>query len=166
MAQIARRRLRSGRFGSEKGAELVEFALVLPFLLLVVLGIAEFGIMLQRYEAITNAAREGARVAVLPGYTTADVQARVSQYLSSGRVPTTAAAGGSPANPVVAVTDQSLVVTNGASSTTIPLKRVTVTYTYSYMFLPKMGTWFGRSYPALTLSAVAEMRTEAGLPSS
>jgi Flp pilus assembly protein TadG len=157
MAQIALRRgWGSGRFGSEKGAELVEFALVLPFLLLVVLGIAEFGIMLQRYEAITNAAREGARVAVLPGYAEADVQARVAEYLSSGRGPTTAAAGSNPANPVVAVSDQSLV----SSGKTIPLKRVTVTYTYSYMFLPKMGTWFGRTYPALTLSAVAEMRAE------
>jgi Flp pilus assembly protein TadG len=157
MAQIALRRgLRSGRFGSEKGAELVEFALVLPFLLLVVLGIAEFGIMLQQYEAITNAAREGARVAVLPGYTDTDTQARVAQYLTNARVPTTAAAGTTAANPVVAVTDQSLV----SSGKTIPLKRVTVTYTYSYYFLPKMGRWFGRTYPALTLSAVAEMRAE------
>ncbi len=54
---------------SEDGAQLVEFALVLPLLLLVVLGIAEFGFIFQRYEVITNAAREGARLAVLPGYT-------------------------------------------------------------------------------------------------
>ena len=54
---------------SEDGAQLVEFALVLPLLLLVVLGIAEFGFIFQRYEVVTNAAREGARMAVLPGYT-------------------------------------------------------------------------------------------------
>ena len=41
--------------------------------------------MFQRYEVVTNAAREGARVAVLPGYVNADVQARVAAYLSSGR---------------------------------------------------------------------------------
>ena len=65
MAQVMRW-FKRGR--SEDGAQLVEFALVLPLLLLVVLGIAEFGFIFQRYEVITNAAREGARLAVLPGY--------------------------------------------------------------------------------------------------
>ena len=77
MAQVGRW-LR--RWRSEDGAQLVEFALVLPLLLLVMLGIAEFGFMFQRYEVVTNAAREGARLAVLPGYTDADVQARVASY--------------------------------------------------------------------------------------
>ena len=62
---------------SEGGAELIEFALVLPLLLLIVLGIVDFGFLFQRCEVVTNAAREGARMAVLPGYATADVQARV-----------------------------------------------------------------------------------------
>ena len=86
MAQV-RRLLR--RFCAEQAAQLVEFALVLPMLLLVVLGIAEFGFIFQRYEVVTNAAREGARMAVLPGYTTADVDARVRVYVTQGRVPTT-----------------------------------------------------------------------------
>ena len=68
MAQITKT-FRS-RWASEDGAELIEFALVLPMLLLVVLGIAEFGFIFQRYEVLTNAAREGARIAVLPGYST------------------------------------------------------------------------------------------------
>ena len=55
---------------SERGSQLIEFALVLPLLLLVVLGIMDFGLLFQRYEAVTNAAREGARVAVLEGYGT------------------------------------------------------------------------------------------------
>ena len=54
---------------AERGAELVEFALVFPMLLLVMLGIMDFGFLFQRYEVVTNAAREGARVAILPGYT-------------------------------------------------------------------------------------------------
>ena len=53
---------------SERGAELIEFALVFPTLLLVMLGIIDFGFLFQRYEVVTNAAREGARVAILPGY--------------------------------------------------------------------------------------------------
>ena len=44
----------------ERGAALVEFALALPLLLVVIAGIVDFGFTLQRYEVITNAAREGA----------------------------------------------------------------------------------------------------------
>ena len=58
----------------EGGNALVEFALVLPLLMLVFAGIVDFGFLFQRYEVITNAAREGARLAVLPGYGTTDVQ--------------------------------------------------------------------------------------------
>ena len=55
--------------GLGRGAELIEFAFIFPLLLLVCLGIVDFGLLFQRYEVLTNAAREGARVAVLPGYT-------------------------------------------------------------------------------------------------
>jgi Flp pilus assembly protein TadG len=72
------------RVRSEAGAELVEFALVLPLLLLIFGGIVDFGLLLQRQQVVTNAAREGARLAVLPGYTTADVQARVTQFVREG----------------------------------------------------------------------------------
>ena len=34
------------------------------------LGIIDFGFLFQHYEVVTNAAREGARVAILPGYRT------------------------------------------------------------------------------------------------
>ena len=50
-----------------------------PTLLLVMLGIMDFGFLFQRYEVVTNAAREGARVAILPGYQTPDVEARVNR---------------------------------------------------------------------------------------
>ena len=153
MARIGRwfRRCRS-----EEGAQLIEFALVLPLLLFVVLGIAEFGFMFQRYEVVTNAAREGARMAVLPGYGTADVQARVATYVSSGRVPTTT----SPANPVVVVENVSIPVSGGRPP--ISAKRVTVTYTYTYQFLNALSAFFGSQGPTVPLSAVSEMRTEAG----
>ena len=145
------------RWRSEDGAQLVEFALVLPMLLLVVLGIAEFGFIFQRYEVMTNAAREGARIAVLPGYSTADVRARVAAYVTAGRVPTTGT------NPVVAVADVSIPTTAGGP--VLNGKRVTVTYTHSYMFLTGIGSWFGASYATVPLRAVSEMRTEiaAGL---
>lgn len=151
MAQVTRllRRLRG-----DDAAQLVEFALVLPMLLLVVLGIAEFGFIFQRYEVVTNAAREGARMAVLPGYTTADVEARVRVYVTQGRVPATVT------NPNIAVTDVTIPV--GAGLPPLNAKRVTVTYTHSYTFLPKIATWFGSTYTTVPLKAVAEMRKEAG----
>jgi Flp pilus assembly protein TadG len=151
MAQV---RNLTGRFCDDEAAQLVEFALVLPMLLLVVLGIAEFGFIFQRYEVVTNAAREGARMAVLPGYTTADVVARVKVYVSEGRVPTTTT------NPNVVVTNVTIPV--GAGLAPLNAKRVTVTYTHSYTFLPNIGNWFGASYTTVPLQAVAEMRNEAG----
>jgi Flp pilus assembly protein TadG len=45
----------------EAGQELVEFALILPLLLLLFLGIIEFGRAILTYNTIANAAREGAR---------------------------------------------------------------------------------------------------------
>ncbi len=74
MAQLARFRRRS----PATGAELIEMALVLPILLLLVAGIMDFGFLFLRFEVVTNAAREGARVAVLPGYQVSDVQARLA----------------------------------------------------------------------------------------
>ena len=64
------------------GRRSIEAALVLPLLLLVVLGILDFGLLFWRFESVTNAAREGARVAILPGYSTTDVENRVQQYLT------------------------------------------------------------------------------------
>jgi hypothetical protein len=142
---------------SEEGAQLVEFALVLPLLLLVVLGIAEFGFIFQRYEVVTNAAREGARLRVLPGYADADVRPRVEAYLSTGGVPVTVSPD--PANLDVVVESVSIPV--GGGGPPISAKRVTVTYTYTFQFLNALSAFFG-SYTDVDLSAVSEMRTEGG----
>jgi Flp pilus assembly protein TadG len=52
---------------NEKGQSLVEFAILLPLLLLLLMGILEFGIMLNSYLTINNAAREGARLGIVSG---------------------------------------------------------------------------------------------------
>ncbi|MBZ4664201.1 MAG: TadE-like protein [Caloramator sp.] len=49
----------------KKGQALLEFAILLPILLLIVMGISEFGIMLNSYLTIQNASREGARLGIL-----------------------------------------------------------------------------------------------------
>ena len=50
---------------NEKGASAVEFALILPILIILVFGIVEFGIAFNNYIALTHAAREGARIAAV-----------------------------------------------------------------------------------------------------
>ena len=67
------RRGRVLRGGSERGQSLIETALTLPLLLLVSVSIFEFGRAYQMTQVLTNAAREGARVAVLPGSTSDQV---------------------------------------------------------------------------------------------
>src|SRR5205814_7503233 len=57
---------RPARLTSARGQTLLETALTLPLLLLVSISIFEFGRAYQTWQVLTNAAREGARVAVLP----------------------------------------------------------------------------------------------------
>jgi Flp pilus assembly protein TadG len=52
--------------GNEKGQNLVEFALVVPMLLLLVFGIAEFGRAWMTQNILTGAAREAVRVLAVP----------------------------------------------------------------------------------------------------
>jgi Flp pilus assembly protein TadG len=67
----------SGRKTSDRGTAAVEFALVLPVLLLIVFGIIDFGRALNAQISLTGAAREGVRLAAL-GYSDAAIQARVA----------------------------------------------------------------------------------------
>ena len=49
---------------NQKGASAVEFAIVAPLLVLLVIGIAEFGILWYNSQIIVNASREGARAGI------------------------------------------------------------------------------------------------------
>ncbi len=50
-----------------RGQALVEMAFVLPVIILVLMGIVEFGRIFNAYLVLTNASREGARVAAVGG---------------------------------------------------------------------------------------------------
>jgi hypothetical protein len=52
----------------EKGASAVEFAIILPVLIMIVFGIFEFGFAFNKYILLTHAAREGARLAAVGLY--------------------------------------------------------------------------------------------------
>ncbi|HMC83581.1 MAG TPA: TadE family protein [Candidatus Polarisedimenticolia bacterium] len=105
------------------GQNLVEFALVVVMLMLLVVGIAEFGRAWEIYQVMTNAAREGARLASLPaGFATASgVTTRVNDYLALGGIDTTLASvsiGGAGVD--------------GGTGTQVS---ITVTYPYTFLYV-------------------------------
>lgn len=75
----------------ERGQSAVEFVLVLPIFLALVIGIVEFGNAWRTYQITTNVAREGARQAVLPGTNDAGVRKTVMDRLSGSGLDTTLA---------------------------------------------------------------------------
>jgi Flp pilus assembly protein TadG len=64
----------------------VEFALVAPIFILLVLGMIEVGRMIMVQQVLTNAAREGARVGVLKSSGETEVRDRVNEYMETARL--------------------------------------------------------------------------------
>lgn len=147
-------RWRRSYLADERGQALLETAFVLPVILLVSVSIFEFGRAYQTEQVLTNAAREGARVAILPDATTSDVQARVLAYLQAGQLENAAGA-------TVSV-NQNVPMSIGATSAAASL--VTVNYPFSFMVLNPVanlvvtGSTLGGA--PLTLTASAQMRNE------
>jgi len=143
------RRLLSG----ERGTALIETAMTLPLLLLVSVGIFEFGRAFQTWQVLTNAAREGARLAVMPGSTDAAVKARIQSYLTSGQLTNT---------PAIVLNPTSTVSIGGGATANSSL--VTVNYPFQFMVLQPVarlvvpGATLGGAF---TLTATAEMRNES-----
>jgi Flp pilus assembly protein TadG len=53
---------------NQRGAALVEMVMILPVLTILFLGIVQFGLVLREHQVVQNAAREGARLSMLPNY--------------------------------------------------------------------------------------------------
>jgi Flp pilus assembly protein TadG len=144
---------RMKRFESERGTALMETALTLPLILLVSVGIFEFGRAFQMVQVLTNAAREGARVAVLPGSSVDQVKGRVVDYLKAGQVPAALTAS--------VVVEPNVSIKIGAGTATG--SKVTVNYPFSFMVLNPIarlvvkGSELGAP---ITMSASSEMRNE------
>ena len=75
----------------ERGQSLVEFALIIPFFLIVVLAVADFGLGLRAWITVTNSAREGARFAAVTCATdsasVSDVQTRAVDTSAASSLP-------------------------------------------------------------------------------
>jgi Flp pilus assembly protein TadG len=69
---------------SYRGTAIVEFAIILPLLLVLLFGIIEFGIILYDKAVITNASREGARAGIVsqdPRVSDSEIKQVVKQQL-------------------------------------------------------------------------------------
>ena len=90
---------------AESGVALIEFAFVLPILLVLAMGMLDFGRAFHMKSLLDQAAREGARVAVV---TTPDpdiVESRVDDVLASGGItPTSVTVDGPDPAHMVTVT--------------------------------------------------------------
>src|SRR5690242_1109390 len=73
------RRLHFGRRNRSRGQALMEFALVIPIFLLIVVALFDLGRAVFSYNTLTNAAREGARFAIVNQYQPYIVQRAKSQ---------------------------------------------------------------------------------------
>ena len=124
---------------NEKGQALVEFAIILPILLLLVMGIFEFGMLLNSYLTVQNVAREGARLGIVGG---TDVQIN---NLIDEISPTL-----TPADLIVSVTPTSGNRTSG--------NKLTVYVTYNYhTTVPIIGALINN---IVVLRAETSMRIE------
>ena len=131
---------------SESGASAVEFALLLPVLMLILFGTIEFGMALYQQAILTNASREGARLAIVqsvPPITTTAVDAKIDTYLLSAGI-----APGSVTHiisPIVGVTGTPVTVT--------------LTRPYTFVSLPGL-TGLGGVPTSITLTATTVMSHE------
>ena len=98
-----------------RGAAVVEFAVVAPIFLLFVFGLIEYGRMVMVQQVLTNASREGARVAVLEGSTDADVVTAVVSYCAASRITITEDDVSIPQDPATAGNGDPVAVTVGVA---------------------------------------------------
>lgn len=123
-----------------RGQSLVEFAFILPVILLVLFGITEFGRAVLTVNILTSAAREGARLAIVTEPNVPNVEAKVTEVcLAAG------------------VTPKAITVTG--PSPTDPERRVTVTV--SADFQVATGNYLGAFSGSIPLSATSVMRHES-----
>lgn len=138
LSAVARMRARLRRmWPDERGQSLVEMALVLPLLLLLLVGIIDFGRAFNNYIIITNAAREGARYAShFPHYEEGIIDTVQREATDSGVPPES-----------ISVTIVGLNAPPGG----------TIEVTATYEFPTILGSFVGPSYSILTLRSSTAM---------
>lgn len=124
---------------NQKGQALVEFAIILPVILLMVMGIVQFGMMLNSYLSITNAAREGARVGII-GSTNTEIRDAITGTSPSLQ----------PEKMIISITPSESTRNSGDTLT------VSINYDYE-LTVPIISNLFNN---AVVLKAQTSMRIE------
>jgi Flp pilus assembly protein TadG len=115
----------------ERGTAVVEFALILPLLLMMLFTIIEFGFVLYDKAMITNASREGARKGILyrdPRISAATIASTVNTYCTKNLISFSLTSA-----PTVSVTGAPCPGSDYDIT-------VTVGYPYSFLVLPNFLT--------------------------
>jgi len=135
------RRVRS----DESGQAMVEFAIVLPLLLMLTIAVFEFGRAYHVYHAVTDAARLGARSAVVaePNTTQDSVYSIVRRALARSSIDTGSA---------------TITLSGWRAGTGTPAT-VTIQAPYQFVFLRPFMKWSSTD-AALTLTSTFVMRNE------
>jgi Flp pilus assembly protein TadG len=145
------RRARRGSANSDRGAAAVEFALLLPLLVLLIFGMIDFGRAINAQITITQAAREGARVLALPGGTTVGSdgnQAYQDRAIAAGN------GLGLTASNVMDLPDSSATPETGCPTGSGSTgDDAVVKVTYKFTFITPVGSIFG-STKTLTAEGV------------
>ena len=138
------------RIKNERGAALLETAITLPLVLLVTVSIFEFGRAYQTWQVLTNAAREGSRVAIIAGSTDTAVTDAVRNYMKNGQLPSWGSA--------------TVSINRNVPFGSVTASSVTVTYPFQFTVLNpvirlvKRGSTTGQG--TTNMVAAATMRNE------
>lgn len=141
---------------SSSGQAVVELACVLPLILIIVLGLIDFGVLFYNHAMVTNASREGARAGIVfqadtsgnfVPHTVAEIRTVVNNYLQSRLI----SFGGATSATVTAPTTGTSPKHGGSGSID-----VTVTYTHAFLALPRFLGWGN----TINLSSETIMRLE------
>lgn len=127
----------AGQAHKQRGAAVVEFALILPILLGLLVGGIDASLALYDKAVITNASREGARAGIVarnPPVSDERIREVVKQYA----LPALVSFGGQAADPTVSIQK---TIFNGD-----PALNVTVSYTFQGMALGSLFQSLGRPW--------------------
>ena len=130
MMSSIRKMLRRSR--RSEGQALVEFALLIPLLVIIILGIIEFGRIWMTMNVLASAAREGARIAAVTSPDVAQVQAAVDDVLTAADITgaTITTVGPTADNKVTVTVQITYTVVTGSFvpglSSSMPLSRSVV----------------------------------------
>jgi Flp pilus assembly protein TadG len=137
-----------------KGQALAEFALILPVLFLLIAGIIEFGRAWNIKQAVTDAAREGARFTVVVDTTSeAGIKHRIKQRLSLANIDSL-----DPPTQITITPIASLDCVNGAAGSGAEMS-VNVQTKYRMGWVGAIMQWTGGTN-TITISSKATMRNE------